>query len=389
MIDVIPSQKEVDKVNAIAKKIISKINLKDAVTSLGGSGAKNTWLKGSKEIDVYVRFNYKRYNNKSNELADILHSHLKNKFKKISRLHGSRDYFQVFDEGFTIEVIPILDIQKESEAKNITDISQLHVKYVKKYPKLANEIRLAKTFAKAQEVYGAESYIQGFSGYVLELLVIHYKGFKNLVKNVAKWKEETIIGNKKDVEVLNFSKKNSPLILIDPVQSSRNAAAALGDKRYKKFIADCKKYVNKPSESFFVKKPHKFKSGGKHILLKVKPKTGKRDIVGAKLMKAFEHLKRRLEDEGFEIKNSKWDWNDYGLFYYELKSDKLSLYQEVKGPPGNLIEHVANFKKKYKKIYFKKGYAYAKTKRKYTDARKAIKIILKEKEVTDRLSSVA
>ena len=57
-------------------------------------------------------------------------------------------------------------------------------------------------FCKVAGVYGAESYIQGFSGYVLELLVINYKGFKGVIRNVAKWKDRTIIGNKKVAEGL-------------------------------------------------------------------------------------------------------------------------------------------------------------------------------------------
>ena len=387
MIDVKPSKEEVREVNSLVKKIISKLKLKDTKALLGGSGAKNTWLSGSKEVDIYVMFNYKKYKNKSSEISDVLHRHLKKKFKKVSRLHGSRDYFQVFENGFTIEVIPILDIKKESEAMNITDISQLHVKYVKKYKKLGDEIRLAKTFAKANEIYGAESYIKGFSGYVLECLVIHYGSFKKLVKNVAKWKAKTLIGKKKDLESLNFSKRESPLILIDPVQASRNAAAALSDEKYKAFVSLCKKYVKKPSESFFRGKTHKFKSGGKNILLKVKPKSGKRDVVGAKLLKSFEYIERRLSEEGFTVKKSKWHWDGFALFSYSLKSSKIPAFYEIKGAPKKMEGALKKFKKKHKKVTFKRNISYAKVKRKYTEVKKALNKILKEKEITSRLSS--
>src|SRR3989344_5465726 len=253
MISYIPSKKEEIEIKDVVSKVLSKIKVKDAKPILGGSGAKNTWLLGTHDIDIYVKFNYSKYKDKSELLSELLYKSIKTKFK-LTRLHGSRDYFQTKIGKFTVEIVPILDIKDSSEAKNITDVSQLHVNYVQKYKKLANEIRLAKLFCKASEVYGAESYIQGFSGYVVELLVINYKSFKNLVKAASSWKPKTIIGSNKDADNLNYSKTISPLILIDPVQHDRNAAAAISDEKYNQFIKACKNYLKKPSESLFIQK---------------------------------------------------------------------------------------------------------------------------------------
>lgn len=191
-----PSPQEQKYLKKISNEIISKIKIPNTKVILGGSGAKNTYLKTTRDIDIYVKFNYARYKNKSSQISDVLHKYLKKKFK-VLRLHGSRDYYQIKKYGFTFEIIPILDIKNAKQAKNITDVSHLHVAYVKKHAKLADEIRLAKAFAQAQEVYGAESYIKGFSGYVLELLVIHYGSFKNLIKAAFQWQHKEIIGSKK------------------------------------------------------------------------------------------------------------------------------------------------------------------------------------------------
>lgn len=388
MIDVKPSKKEVAELNSITKEVISKIKIKDAKAALGGSGAKNTWLKGKKEIDIYVKFNYKKFKDKSDKLSEILYPKLKKTFKLVKRLHGSRDYFQIQKNSFTIEIIPVLEIKKVEEAKNITDISQLHVDYVKKHSKLANEIRLAKTFAKAQEFYGAESYIRGLSGYVLEVLVIHFGSFKNLAKAVSKWKDKTIVGSKEDAEKLNYSKKVSPLLLIDPVQSTRNAAAALSDEMYNKFINACKCYLKKPSNEFFIPKKHFFKSDKNSILLEVKPKTGKPDVVGAKLLKAFEFIKRKLAEEGFKIKDAKWHWNKIALFSYELESAILDEFKEVRGPPIKLKDHLKAFEKKHGKIEIKNGIAYAKTQRSFRHARDLIRNSFKDREIISRIKEI-
>jgi len=68
------------------------------------------------------------------ELSDLLEKKLKSAFKskKISRLHGSRDYFQIKENDFTTEIIPILDIKKAEQAEKITDVSPLHAEWVNK-----------------------------------------------------------------------------------------------------------------------------------------------------------------------------------------------------------------------------------------------------------------
>ncbi len=201
-----PDKEEQRNMLKLVRVVLHKINIKDAVVSLGGSGAKDTWIKGSHDIDIYVRFNYNKFKDNHQEISSLLGKALRKKFNEIMKLHGSRDYYQIKYKNFTIEVIPILDIHDPEQAKNITDISKLHVDYVLKHSRFSNDVRLAKAFSKANNIYGAESYISGFSGYLLELLVIHYKGFMNLIRNAAKWKDQTIIGNKEDVKDLNESK---------------------------------------------------------------------------------------------------------------------------------------------------------------------------------------
>ncbi|MBW2991700.1 nucleotidyltransferase domain-containing protein, partial [Candidatus Woesearchaeota archaeon] len=182
--EVKPSIKEekdvISKVNAFVKKV--NTGLKDAKAELYGSGAKGTWLRGGFDADVFVKYDYNKYKDKSENISKLLGKHLREKFK-FTVMHGSRDYYQIKQDGFIYEVIPILDIKQAGQAKNITDISPLHAKWVKKNGKnLVDDIRLAKAFLKANNLYGAESYIRGFSGYVTEILVIYYKGFLNFLK---------------------------------------------------------------------------------------------------------------------------------------------------------------------------------------------------------------
>src|SRR3989339_2186170 len=113
-----PDKAYENEIFARLNDIIKKINQgqKDKKANLGGSGAKGTWLK-TFDADIFVLFDYKKYKDKSDKLSDILEKILRKKFKKIIRLHGSRDYFQIKQGDFTFEIVPILKIRKAEQAK--------------------------------------------------------------------------------------------------------------------------------------------------------------------------------------------------------------------------------------------------------------------------------
>jgi len=256
-----PGEKEREKVKKTADNFLKKLQsrLKYCDMLIGGSMGKDSWLSGDYDIDIFVKFP-KSYLKK--DISKILQNSLKGiKFKVIN---GSRDYLQVKHGNYLFEIIPVMDIRFHEEAANITDVSPLHVIWVKKNNKDPEQIRLTKAFLKANNLYGAESYIKGFSGYVVEILTIHYGSFMDLAKAASNWKGSVIIDpsrfykNKK--EIINNLDKNklSSLILIDPVQPNRNAAASLSPEKFDEFVGLCKKYLKNPHEEFFVEKKRMF-----------------------------------------------------------------------------------------------------------------------------------
>ncbi|TKJ17098.1 CCA tRNA nucleotidyltransferase [Candidatus Woesearchaeota archaeon B3_Woes] len=392
--DVKPKEEDEILIDKKIKDFMSRIKVKDAKIILGGSGAKSTWLKTANDADIFVQFNYNQYKDKSDKLSDILEKQLKKSFKKINRLHGSRDYFQIIEKGFTFEIIPIIEIKKANKALNITDVSPLHAIFVKKCinKKLADEIRLMKQFCKANKIYGAESYINGFSGYMCELLVINYNGFLKLLKAASKWKDKEVIDIKKFYKgkniflEMNKSKTYSPIIMVDPVQKDRNAAAALSFEKFDIFRKKAKEFLKKPSTKFFQEKefdPTKLKD---YIIVEIKPIKGKQDVVGAKLLKTFNFLKKELSKEGFKIQKQGWDW-DKGKkahFYFKIIKDvdKLKI---IEGPSTTIKEHVLNFKKKHKTTFTKNKQIFAKEKRKITKPKDYVKELLKKDYVKERV----
>ncbi len=398
-----PDKKYEEDILIRTDNIIKKINknIKDAKVILGGSGAKGTWLK-TFDADIFVKFNYNKYKDKSDELSDILYKTLKRLYPKIIRLYGSRDYFQIKQDKFTFEIIPILDIRKTTEAKNITDVSPLHSKFVLKSKKLADEIRLTKQFCKACNIYGAESYIRGFSGYICEILTIHYGSFLKLIKNAAKWKDPVIVDIKKyykgkDIfKEVNKSKLVSPLIIIDPVQKDRNAAAALSNEKFEFFKKKAKEFIKKPSKEFFSIKEfninnlkEKFKNKNS-VLLEIEPLRRKEDIAGAKLVKAFEFLGKELIRRDFKLLDDGWDWSEKKKAYFYFVFDKklLSAIKELIGPPVKLRFHAEKFRRKYKRTKVRKKRIIAIVKRKYRKPKDLMRDLIKDKYLKDKIKNI-
>lgn len=402
-----PTKEEIKNFKSISSTFLTRLNrkLKGSIAIIGGSGAKDTWLAKNHDVDVYVLFDYKQFKDKSLELSDLLERVLKKTFpkQKMKRLHGSRDYFQLKYGGLEFEIVPIVRINNSKQALNITDISPLHAKWVNRKARgIKDEIRLAKYFLRMNKLYGAESYICGFSGYITEILIAHYGSFEKLLKASLKWKIKQIIDvekhyPKKDVLFnLNKSKTQSPLIIVDPVDKSRNAAAALSLEKFNHFKKLAKKYLKNPNVKYFereeidlVKLKLAAAKKKQHLVhLEVVSFTGKEDVVGVKLLKAFNFLENKFDL--FEIKKSGWDWNKKktALFYFLLAKEELSEYEIRNGPPLKLKEFVKDFKKKNKQTYTKKGKLYAKIKRKHPLLKDYLKDCLKNVYFKEKVSKV-
>ena len=308
------------------------------------------------------------------------------------KIHGSRDYFQIKNE-FKFEIVPVLNIKKPEDAVNVTDMSPLHVDWVEKNGKrFKDDIRLLKQFCKGIGVYGAESYIKGFSGHVVDILVIYHGGFIEVLKNALKWKDKEVIDfynyhKGKVMWNMNKSKLNSPLIIVDPVLPSRNAAAALSDEKLKLFVNSAKKFLQKPSKDFFIIKKfnaEKFKG----LVLEFESVKGKEDVAGAKVLKAFEFILKGLEE--FKVVNSGWEWSENnGKMWFKVRNKEISEEFERKGPVVNMDDAVKKFKLKHKKTYVKSGKVCVMIKRKFTSVDGKVKFLIKDKYVKGKLKKIS
>ncbi|MEM0231309.1 MAG: nucleotidyltransferase domain-containing protein [Candidatus Woesearchaeota archaeon] len=365
------------KVLASVRTALKKSRL-DADAILGGSVAKGTFLKDNYDCDIFVRFDRKKYEGK--DISELLKKALSG--FKLERIKGSRDYFQFEMQGIHFEIVPVIRISKPEDAVNVIDVSPLHIKWVKnkisKKPKLAEEAMLTRAFCKGIGVYGAESFIRGFSGHVLDILTIHYGGFLKLLKASKKWKEQTVIDPEnyhKGMALLNLnaSKREGPLVLIDPVQPDRNAAAALSYEKFRTFKKKAQEFLEEPSLSFFFPKKIVLKPSESVLLIEAEPVEGNVDRAGCKLLKALEFIRKGLEQNYFKVEKAELHWEKMGNAIFEFKISNQSIMEAAlgrpvlrRGPPAELKKHADEFRKKHGDCYEKDGFVWARIERKYS-----------------------
>ncbi len=367
---------ELEKFLRRVEKRISKLKI-DAEFFVGGSYAKNSLIRRDKyDVDIFLRFDKKYVEKDFGKLS-----------KKILRgirgrtvVHGSRDYFKIkINSWLDFEIVPVRKVKNPRESKNITDLSYSHVKYINskvKKKEIIRGIKLAKAFCYANRTYGAESYVHGFSGYALELLIYNFGSFEKFLRAMVKVKKEKLVidvgklyKNKKAVLIdMNASKLDSPVILVDPTFKSRNALAALSSETFEKFCIFAREFLNNPSYEFFKIKKVDYDElkksasvGGKEfILIKTKTWKQKGDIAGTKLLKFFRHLNFEFS-KYFEVNDSGFDYvgGKYGLNYFVLKPRKEIVFV---GPLVKDSKNSEKFKLERSGVFVEKGRLFSKMK---------------------------
>jgi tRNA nucleotidyltransferase (CCA-adding enzyme) len=242
---------------------------------LVGSIAKDTYLQTSVDIDLFLVFP-----------TTVTREILQEKALTIGRAileqqeecYAEHPYVRGMFQGYKTELVPCYKIEFASQKLSAVDRTPLHTRYVKKYLNQSQkkEVRLFKQFLKGINCYGAEAEIEGFSGYLCEIMIIKYKTFQNLVENVQFWRYGEILA----LEEGTFPIFETPLTFIDPVDSERNVASALSKGKFELFITACKQYRKNPRFTFFF--PNELKPWS---LKKIKKAIGKNMFVGVKLPK--------------------------------------------------------------------------------------------------------
>ena len=252
-----PTREEQRKINEAVKAILKKIGEEvekrgiNAKPVLVGSVAKGTHLKNP-DIDVFILFSTDYSIDEMEKLGlEIARAILSEAISK----YAEHPYLRGKWMGFDTDVVPSYHVDRADMKITAVDRTPFHTEYVRK--KLEDEkrddVRLLKAFMKGIGVYGAEARVQGFSGYLCELLILKYGSFINVLKNAAKWRHRVQIR----LENGEFRKFDDPFVFIDPVDPNRNVASALSERSKSIMTFASHQFLKTPSIKFFFPNPVK------------------------------------------------------------------------------------------------------------------------------------
>lgn len=369
---VVPTAEETKKTNEMSKKISAFIENKYKLPArLMGSSARETDMRGDKDLDIFIFF---PTNVSRGQLEKRALQIGKAVFKKFGGKYvidyAEHPYTKGTIEGFRVEIVPAYDIKALNHRFTSVDRTPFHNEWVRKNlkPGQTNEVRLLKKFLDAAGCYGSDLKTQGFSGYLCELIIIKYGFFAGALKAMQNWTYQQFVDIeehhvKAEHERLKKNFEGQPLIFIDPVDKNRNVAAVLSKERLALAIFTARQFLEKPTAQFF--EPRCYVCDKRKILANIKTRNTDtlaiiikkpkliEDILYPQLRRFEKALVKALREADFEVLDS-WIFGDVecgvGL---EILITTLPTYKIVRGPPiFSPKGHQDAFLKKYKKVWF-------------------------------------
>ncbi len=219
-----------------------------------GSFAKGTLTSDKWELDVFVLFKNVTDEWIYSEAESLLESCLRDKLPFVTK-YAQHPYVTVQLMGLEADIVPAIEIKRPRKRGLGVERTPFHTLYVSSRLNECqrDEVRLLKAFLKGLGIYGAEVRTQGFSGYLSELLIIKYGSFHNLLSAASSWRPPIYIDPEGigDRRYLLSKYRESPLIVVDPVDPERNAAAAVSLKSLATFVVAAKMYLERPGREYF------------------------------------------------------------------------------------------------------------------------------------------
>jgi len=320
----------------------------DAEVRLDGSVAKDTWLRGDADVDIFLRVP-----------TSLARADLERRCLDVARLalrgypiverFADHPYVETHVDGIRVNVVPCYKVAR-GEWRSATDRTPFHTDYVLSHlsPSQKREVRLLKAFLKGIGAYGADVKVSGFSGMLCETLIMYYGSFAKTLQEAQWWKTPAVI----DLEHYYTGRENEltdlfeePLVVIDPVDRGRNLAASISRGKLWEFVAATRTFSNTPKQSFFVPRRavplgadgfrrEMQRRGWNMIAIQFGAVDAVLDVLWSQLYRTERALRNTLRQEGYNvIRSSSWsNEDDLNVILFELESVRLPPVRKHVGP---------------------------------------------------------
>ncbi len=221
---------------------------------LMGSAAKGTFLKFNRELDIFLMVPTTMSHREMGQKA-LAWAKKAMRGCKTELSYAQHPYLKAYLDGVKIDIVPCYKIERVERMGSATDRSQLHVKWVceRITPAQQDDVRLLKQFLKSLGIYGAQSRVEGFSGYLCELLILHYGSFEKTLEAAGAWKQPVLdpARHHADPAALRAKFPDAAMVVIDPVDPERNVSAVVSHTSLSRFVLAARRFLSEPGISYF------------------------------------------------------------------------------------------------------------------------------------------
>jgi tRNA nucleotidyltransferase (CCA-adding enzyme) len=335
---VVPNAAARGKTVRVAEKVASRVkeaarpHPEVAGVFLGGSFAKDTWLPGDVDIDVFVKIATSVDERRFEEIGlsvgrDALRGY------KPGKKYAQHPYTEATVDGFKVNVVPCYDV-KSGEWRSAADRSVHHVVFVRE--NLDDEgrlqVRLLKRFMKGVGVYGAEIEKEGFSGYATEVIIHGHKTFESALRSFAAFVPKS---------------GEEYFTLFDPIDGARDLGKAMSKATVARMVLASRAFLERPSMDFFRRVSGKSRQ---HLQKRVcviafEHEELSEDTLWGELKRSARQIAKHVRDEGFtlaRVEAASDNMRSSAIILLPV-TDSLSDIEERVGPAVELLEGAKSF----------------------------------------------
>ncbi len=215
---------------------------------VAGSAARATFLSDRLDVDLFLLFP-----------PDLPRDRLREEGLALGRAvlsdpetrYAEHPYLRGRFAGFAVDAVPGYAVTDPARPLSPVDRTPFHQEYLaaRETPELVAQVRLTKQFLRTLGVYGSEARTEGFSGYLVELVVLRFGSLRGVLTAARGWRIPVRVAEPgRDPPRLP---PEVALILADPVDPNRNVASALSRKNLATVILAAGEYLDRPSEAWF------------------------------------------------------------------------------------------------------------------------------------------
>ena len=360
---VVPNESERARMSQLAERLkgqVQKIVDKEGFAgkvSIQGSYARDTWLSGEADLDIFTSFPPSMDRREWTER--VLPAIRKGIEAKTIDRYAEHPYLEFHIDSVRINVVPCYSVEK-GQWKSATDRTPFHTEYMREHltREMRLEARLLKRFLKGIRSYGAEIRVGGFSGMLVETLILHYQSFLQVLDRASKWRPVIFLDLEKPAGGKDSGDQRfgSPLVVVDPVDPNRNLAAAVRDDKLWGFVAASRELQKNPGTWYFF--PAKYKRETKTQFFKLLDRQNRDtavtffehprivpDVLWGQLLKIEKSLTELMTRQEFHpIRSTIWsDEQRSSAILVELDTSTLTGVQLRHGPPVSKPEDSQGF----------------------------------------------